>query len=137
MEAPPKLFLHCSAVFERMRAEAKPTEIESMHALVYEGFLTRLITQDLHLATPYYTSVMHMLKKMGCVRQLTRGGGPSPSTWELIQEPTWELYEAAEEAKPKPRNDWRGQTEDVQRQLLERVAQLEDQMHIVMEELAS
>jgi hypothetical protein len=120
-----------------MRSESKPRTIEGSHALVYEGFLTHLITQDLGLATPYYTSVMNRLKKMGCVRQLSRGGGPTPSQWELITEPTLDSFEAAEAARPKPRQDWRGQTDEVVKALLNRVDTLEDQMQVVLEELAS
>jgi hypothetical protein len=137
MDAPPKLLEHCSAVFEKMKSEAKPRTVEGDHALVYEGFLTHLITQDLHLATPYYTSVMNRLKKMGCVRQLSRGGGPSPSIWELITEPTLDAFEAAEATRSKPKQDWRGQTDDVMKAMLNRIDTLEDQMATVMEELAS
>jgi hypothetical protein len=136
MDAPPSLFLHCSSVFELMRKRAEATTIEGTHALVYKGFLTHLITQDLELATPYYTHVMHRLKKMNCVRQLQRGGGPSPSTWELLQEPTLELYEAAEERKAKPQT-WKGQVDEVQQAMLGRIDTLEEQMRVVLEELAS
>jgi hypothetical protein len=136
MEAPPSLFLHCSSVFELMKKRAKPEVIEGTHALVYRGFLTHLITQDLELATPYYTHVMHRLKKMNCVRQLQRGGGPSPSTWELLEEPTLELYESVEEKKTKPMT-WKGQTDEVVQRLLTRVETLEEQMAVVLEELAS
>jgi hypothetical protein len=97
-EAPPRLYEHCLAVFARMKREAHPTQIEGIHALVYEGFLTRLFS-ELQLATPYYTSVMQRLKKMGCVRQLSRGGGNSPSRWELIKDPIWEDFEAAEQRR--------------------------------------
>jgi hypothetical protein len=136
MDAPPSLFLHCSSVFELMKKRATPEIIESTHALVYRGFLTHLITQDLELATPYYTHVMHRLKKMGCVRQLQRGGGPSPSTWELIEEPTLEAYEAAEDKKEKPQT-WKGQTDEVMQRMLSRLDTLEEQMAIVLEEMAT
>src|ERR1700742_3987033 len=101
-EAPPRLFLHCSAVFEKMKAQSKARQVEGDHALVYEGFLTKLICEDLGLATPYYTSVMHYLKAMGCVRQLARGGGPTPSLWELMHEPDIEAFERVESQKKKP-----------------------------------
>lgn len=60
--------------------------------IVWEGFLTRFITEELHLSVPYYTSVTQALKRMGCVRQLRRGGGSSPSLWELLTEPTEGLF---------------------------------------------
>jgi hypothetical protein len=97
-EAPPKLFEHCLSVFAKMKAEAKATQIEGVHALVYEGYLTRLFS-ELQLATPYYTSVMQRLRKMGCVKQLSRGGGSSPSRWELIEEPTFDTFDAAEQRR--------------------------------------
>jgi len=55
--------------------------------LIYEGFLTTLVTRQLNLSVPYYTSVTNVLKRMGCVRQLRRGGGSAPSQWLLIKEP--------------------------------------------------
>lgn len=60
--------------------------------IVWEGFLTRFITEELHLSVPYYSSVTQGLKRMGCIRQLRRGGGSSPSQWELKHEPTEELF---------------------------------------------
>lgn len=60
--------------------------------IVWEGFLTRFITEELHLSVPYYSSVTLALKRMGCIKQLRRGGGSSPSQWELITEPTEELF---------------------------------------------
>lgn len=135
-EAPPKLFLHCSAVFERMKKQSKARMVENTHALVYEGFLTKLICEDLGLATPYYTSTMHYLKKMGCVRQLARGGGPTPSLWELIREPDIDAFERVEETKKKP-NTWREGVDDNQRAMLQRIDTLEQQMAVILEELAS
>jgi len=97
-EAPPRLFEHCLSVFAAMKRQAAPTTIEGQHALVYEGFLTRLFS-ELQLATPYYTSVMQRLRKMGCVRQLSRGGGNSPSRWELIKDPEWDVFAEAEQRR--------------------------------------
>jgi hypothetical protein len=54
--------------------------------------LTKLVCEDLGLAVPYYTAVTRKLKDMGCIRQLKRGGGSSPSQWELIREPTADLW---------------------------------------------
>ena len=123
-EAPPRLFEHCITVFGRMKTTSLPTQIEGQHALVYEGFLTRLFG-ELGLATPYYTSVMTRLKKMGCVKQLSRGGGNSPSKWELIKEPDWELFEATEQLRSHPDTKI-GQLQGQVASLNTRVAALEE-----------
>lgn len=121
--APPRLFEHCSSVFEAMKRDSKPQSLEGHHALVYEGFLTRLF-QDLSLATPYYTTVMRRLRTMGCVQQLSRGGGNSPSRWELVTEPTWEKFEEFEN-KRFQNNTKLGQVIDMANQLAKRVTILE------------
>jgi hypothetical protein len=126
--APPKLYEHCLTVFEQMRTEAKPTAVEGTHALVYEGFLTRLFNK-LSLATPYYTSVMQALRKMGCVKQLSRGGGASPSKWELLQEPTLELFNSST-AKRLHDNTKMGQ-------LQQQVSDLRDRLDDVEEMVAA
>ena len=89
-------------VYAAMLGEANAVVGESDNKMVvYEGFLTSLITGKLNLSVPYYTSVMKALKRMGCVRQLRRGGGNSASQWELITEPTIEAFENQREIKPK------------------------------------
>jgi hypothetical protein len=97
-EAPPALFTHCSTVFERMRREATSVKVEGIATLVYEGYLTRLFS-ELRMATPYYTTVMQRLKAMGCVRQMSRGGGSSPSRWELITDPEWDAFDQVEQRR--------------------------------------
>jgi hypothetical protein len=133
--APPKLYEHCVTVFEQMREEATPAQVEGTHALVYEGFLTRLFNK-LSLATPYYTSVMQALRKMGCVKQLSRGGGASPSKWELLQEPTVELFTNAQ-AKRLVDNSWRGQVTQQLHDITERVGDLEEILAAITEQKAS
>jgi hypothetical protein len=102
--APPKLFEHVCRVFQEMRRNAVSHALgdseEATHMLVYEGYLTHLF-RDLGLPTPYYTSVMERLKVMGCVRQLGRGGGTSPSRWELIEDPDFDAFQEAEDNKRK------------------------------------
>jgi len=60
---------------------------------LFQGFSTHL-TASLGISTPYYTAVFRELKRMGCVEQVRRGGGSSPSVWRLIQPPTEELIAA-------------------------------------------
>lgn len=94
MEAPVAVFRHAVTVYEEMEAQAKGVTSEGLEMLVYEGKLVELVTDTCKLSVPYYTKVTQALKGMGCCRQLRRGGGNSPSQWELIQSPTHELFEA-------------------------------------------
>jgi len=97
--APPKLFIHCITVFERMRKDAKYEDLgigdKKRRAPVYEGFTTKLF-QSLGLAGPYYTTVMRRLQHMECIKQLSRGGGSAPSRWELLKEPEYGDYDEVE-----------------------------------------
>jgi hypothetical protein len=105
-KASPRLFDHCQTVFAAMRENSSSVRIldggSDRHALVYEGFLTKLF-KELDLPTPYYTHVMRRLQAMGCVLQLSRGGGGSPSRWELIVDPELPAFSEAEgEEKKQP-----------------------------------
>jgi hypothetical protein len=91
-ETLPAVFGHSKVVYEEMFKRASMTPVANDNPMmVYEGMLTTLF-DELHLSVPFYTSVMGCLKRMGCVRQLRRGGGNSPSQWELITSPTEELF---------------------------------------------
>jgi hypothetical protein len=96
---------------------------------VYEGFLTRLFA-DHNLATPYYTTVMRRLKQMSCVRQLSRGGGNSPSKWEMLEEPTWEKFEQYEERRFQ-QNTKLGQTMDGVKSLATRMSDVEVRLAVL------
>lgn len=110
-KAPPALFEHCQKVYAAMLREAKPLDVigedkaevrrdgdsveivaDRKRIMVYEGFLTQLITGKLNLSVPYYTSTRQNLIRMGCIRQLRRGGSTTPSQWELVYEPTLEAF---------------------------------------------
>ncbi len=91
----PALFEQCLTLYEAMtdRATIAPIRPDSdEEGLVYEGFLTRLITDDLHLSNPYYTKLTQRLKAMDCIRQLKRGGSTAKSKWLLVQRPTFEHF---------------------------------------------
>lgn len=99
----PALFHHAKAVYERMLMQSRLVRVdketdddepsEEGDMVVYEGALTALVTQQLHLSIPYYTHVTRALKAMGCIKQLRRGGGQGLSQWQLLQEPTEELFQ--------------------------------------------
>src|SRR3954468_22235888 len=83
----PALFGHCETVYNAMLARATSVREGNVRMVVWEGFLTKLILEELRLATPYYTSVTQALTKMGCIRQLRRGGSSTTSQWELLRAP--------------------------------------------------
>ena len=87
----PALYKRCKEVY---RAMAKESDSDGEY-LTYEGFITRLITDDLGYSNAYYSHIRNTLIKMGCVEQLVRGGATTPSVWRLFKEPTMELYEKA------------------------------------------
>jgi hypothetical protein len=97
-ESLPVLFFHSKDVYEAMLRQSSKQPYhdggEERVAVVYEGFLTKLFTEDLRLSVPLYSSVLAALKKMGCVAQLRRGGSTSPSQWQLFTEPTKDLFKA-------------------------------------------
>jgi hypothetical protein len=111
----PVMYDHCKAVYDAMAEAATIVETETVRMLVWEGFLTKLVQNDLNLAVPYYSSVKMFLTRMGCIRQMRRGGGTSPSQWEVIKPPTKELFakvdpkatarRAAQEAATQQMND--------------------------------
>jgi hypothetical protein len=84
----PAMFEHCVRTYREMLSEAHGVG----DVIVYEGYLTTLVTQKVNLSVPYYGRIRTLLIDMGCVRQLKRGGGTAPSQWELITEPTEEAF---------------------------------------------
>jgi hypothetical protein len=74
-----------------MAEQARPEQLSGQHALVYEGYTTKLF-QALSLPTPYYSSILQRLQQMGCIRKLSRGGGSAFSRWQLVDDPTLEAF---------------------------------------------
>jgi hypothetical protein len=96
----PALFGHCVRVYDAMMAEAHTAEEAGVTIVVWEGFPTKLIMEQLKLSTPYYTYSLRALKAMGCARQLRRGGSSTPSQWELIKEPTLAAFQESNVKEP-------------------------------------
>jgi hypothetical protein len=128
-EAPPALFTHCCTVFEKMRQQSKPMKVEGQATLVYEGYLTRLFN-ELDMATPYYTTVMRCLKAMNCVKQLSRGGGSSPSRWELVNDPDFDVFDVIEQKRLRT-NTQMGQVKDTTAIHTKRINELEDRVRML------
>jgi len=92
-EALPTKLIHCQNVYTTMRESAEEFKADgSVPIIVWEGYFTALM-RDLNLAVPYYSMVKNLLEKMGCIRQLRRGGGNAKSQWELLKPPTLGLWE--------------------------------------------
>lgn len=83
-------FTHCVTVFDAM---AKRAERDEAGQIIYSGFLTKLF-HELELPTPYYSKITKLLRDMGCIYQLTRGGGSAsrPSRWILHRPPSREAF---------------------------------------------
>lgn len=134
------LFDHCTTVFDEMFKDAVPeetternydageakdyTETAATGYMIWTGHTTQLFAR-LGMATPYYTTVMQALKKMGCVEQVRRGGGNSMSKWRLVRKPEEEAFEAAEKIK-KPTGGSLEAVKQQVRSLNERLTVLED-----------
>lgn len=94
------LLEHCKTIYNKM-AETATVPVHNVELdwddglLLWEGQLTRLF-EEVGLGQPYYSSVVGELKRMDCIRQAKRGGGPQPSKWLLLQEPTEELFTLAQ-----------------------------------------
>lgn len=104
--------------------------------VVWEGFFTKLITEELNLSVPYYTTIRRELIRMECIRQLRRGGGSSPSQWELLRPPTVELWHNAP-AKRSQTNSKQEATAGQVGDLNKRVEVLEQHMKVLLEVLTS
>lgn len=114
------MYDHCVNVYNLMHKTATLKEEGEVRFLVWEGFFTRLIQNDLGLAVPYYTAIRAHLIRMGCVRQLRRGGGNAKSQWEVIKAPTKEAFENAEastSAKARARETQSAQIGDLARRV--------------------
>lgn len=131
---PSAIYQHCCRVYATMMGRATRVQADggSTEMVVYEGALTQLFV-DLELSVPYYTSVMSKLKAMACVRQLRRGGGTSPSQWELLQEPTadrWFQMLASSAPKTPDKPDLNAQVMQVLSDMGKRVDRLEEALKL-------
>lgn len=95
--APVSLFLHCQKIYTKMFEQSYKDSVTHSNGdvesiIVWEGYLVKFVTQDCDLAVPYFTYCTRKLKEMGCIKQLRRGGGKSKSLWQLIIEPSEELF---------------------------------------------
>lgn len=143
-EALPAIYEHCQNVYRQMESEAKlhaseyKDETFPNAKLVWEGHLTKLFNR-LHLSVPYYTSVTRELKRMGCIKQLRRGGGNSPSQWLIMTEPTEELFLSDSEGNASGerlrKNDRMGMLEQQVRDMAKRQTKIEADYEAILDVL--
>ena len=122
---PPALFEHVSTIYNAM---AEGAEEDKDGNKIWTGFATHLF-KEYDLSVPYYTQVMRMLQAMDCLRQLRRGGGTAPSKWLLNQEPSMELFDAACQIPGAYRGSKAAQTDQMLRDLSNRLTAVEDRLN--------
>ena len=91
----PVKFSRCLEVYKIFEEEAQEEpvlEYENRMAKVWTGRTTQMFV-DRKLAQPTYTPVLWKLRAMGCIQQLSRGGGGQPSRWLILYPPTQELFD--------------------------------------------
>lgn len=87
------LYEYCVTLYQTMEQQARVEHDENNEtSVVWEGFLTKLVVDELGHSIPYYTKLKNELIRMDCIKQLRRGGSTTPSKWLLIQSPTQELF---------------------------------------------
>jgi hypothetical protein len=112
--AMPQMFHHCVLVYNKMHEAANLVDDNGVKRRIWVGYLTKLVNEDCNLAVPYYSGVKNNLVRMGCMIQLQRGGGTHPSTWELIMEPTEDLFLAKGKVRTHSKTaQLEGQVEDL------------------------
>lgn len=95
IEQMPAKWTHCVKVYERMKSETKLEEVEGTNKTlnVWTGFTTKMFA-ELGVPQPYYGDILHILKEMGCLQQVRRGGRTTPSQWVVFDtEPTSGEYQ--------------------------------------------
>ena len=121
----PAPYRHCVKIYNAMLAVAESRTTEAgEEILVYRGYLTAVFKEQ-GLPAPYYTTVLNNLKRMGCVKQLARGGGPAMSEWQVMHAPTPELMETAIAVSTPPSSRVAG-LEQQNRDLNKRIRDLEE-----------
>lgn len=123
------MYEHCQKIYQEMVAQATDSNDEG---LVYEGFTTQLFS-TVGLPVPYYTEVFALLRDMGCVEQLRRGGGNTPSRWRIMGEPDEESFRSFD-GKRRVKKGKNAILEQQMRDLRLRVSELESAVAFLVTE---
>lgn len=84
-------YMNTLAVYEYMDTNSLDDIIEGQNIRTWTGRTTEILPH-LGISPPQYSPIIGKLKAMGCIAQITRGGGGTPSKWALLYKPTPDLY---------------------------------------------
>jgi hypothetical protein len=117
----PAMFGHAVRVYDKMAEEAIMEDVHDIEGqtLVWQGYTTKLVS-ELGIPVPYYGKILVSLQTLGCIHQLQRGGGNSPSRWAVFHPPEADKWiEVQEDLKARPR----GNKQDALEQRLDAIEQ--------------
>lgn len=97
----------CCKVYDAMEAESRPMKnMDGFDVQIYEGYVTELIRSLGELGN--YGPITNQLRKSQAAVPIRRGGGKSPSQWQLNFRPDVETVQpikAAGVSKPNSRQE--------------------------------
>lgn len=137
-DAPPAIFEHATRTWDYLYEQSFVEDSGDGPIRIWEGSLTKVITDDLGLSNPYYTKITTLLRAAGCLEMLKRGGGGSVSRWMIRTKPDTELlYRTVQHLDS--RSNQRFEAERAQEQRLKdintRVLELEDEIEMLRERM--
>lgn len=126
----PAIFKHARMAYGIMSASSIEILVGGENYVVWEGFGTALI-ESMDLSNTYYTKIFNLLKDLGCVQLIQRGGGGTASQWKLIKPPSdSDLNEYRQQGKTNVSPD-RNYVGSVLEDLKHRIFVLETKMRTV------
>ncbi len=96
-ETIPAPYRYAQQLYEFMAKGSTVEVIDGKPRKVWQGHLTKAITEELHLSVPYYTKITTLLKRSECIVMIQRGGNSAMSKWVLLREPSAELFDSVVE----------------------------------------
>jgi hypothetical protein len=88
---------HARRILEAMTEQA----VDDAGDKIWTGKTTELV-QGLGIPMAYYSQVMRILTDAGAVEQVSRGGGPKPSVWRIM-DPDVDLLDSQHPTVPRRR----------------------------------
>lgn len=100
----PKVFEYATGFYDALVRNAENREVDGATIRVYEGKVTSLF-QTLGISQGYYTPIMSVLRELGSVTQLQRGGKGQPSIVAIHRPPDRTDFEGLPEKPLTPNAD--------------------------------